>query len=58
MFIAALARGFLHSFELVFEDRLRIVKEAANEGRFAVIDGAGGGEAEEVHGVNAEKLKN
>jgi hypothetical protein len=42
---------------LVFEDRFGIVKKAADEGGFAVIDGAGGSEAEEVHGVKAEKLK-
>jgi hypothetical protein len=57
VFVATLARGFLHGFELVFEDRFGIVKKAANEGGFAVIDGAGGSEAEEVHGVKAEKLK-
>ena len=50
VFIAAAARGFLHGFELILEDGFGIVKEAADEGGFAVIDGAGGGEAEEVHG--------
>jgi hypothetical protein len=58
VFVAALARGFLHGFELVFEDRFGIVKKAADEGGFAVIDGAGGSKAEEVHGVKAEMLKN
>jgi hypothetical protein len=57
MFVATLARGFLDGFELVFKDRFGIVKKAADEGGFAVIDGTGGSEAEEVHGVNAEKLK-
>ena len=50
VFITAAARGFLHGFELVFEDGFGIVKEAADESGFAVIDGAGGSEAKEVHG--------
>ena len=50
VFVAAAARGFLHGFELVLEDGFGIVEQAADEGGFAVIDGAGGGEAEEVHG--------
>jgi hypothetical protein len=49
VFIAALAGGFLHGFELVFEDGFGVIEKAADEGGFAVIDGAGGGEAEEVH---------
>ena len=44
--ITAAARGFLHGFELVFEDGFGIVKKAADESGFAVIDGASGGEAE------------
>ena len=43
--IAAAARGFLHGLELILEDGFRIVKEPADEGGFAVIDGAGGAEA-------------
>ncbi len=34
--------------ELVFVDALGVVEEATDEGGFAVVDGAGGGEAEEV----------
>ena len=48
--VAAAAGGFLHGFELVLEDGFGIVEQAADEGGFAVIDGAGGGEAEKVHG--------
>ncbi len=34
--------------ELVFVDAAGVVEEATDEGGFAVVDGAGGGEAEEV----------
>src|SRR5699024_3335703 len=36
-----------HGGELVGEDRLRIVEESADECRFAVVDGSGGGEAQQ-----------
>ena len=43
------ARRF-DGFELVFEDALAVVEESANEGALAVVDAAGGREAEEgVH---------
>jgi hypothetical protein len=42
---------------LVFEDGFGIVKKAADEGGFAVIDGASSGEAEEVHLGKVEILK-
>ncbi len=38
----------LDGLDLVFVDGLRVVEQAADEGGFAVVDGAGGGEAEEV----------
>jgi hypothetical protein len=34
--------------ELVLEDRLRVVQEAADERRLAVVDRAGGREADEL----------
>jgi len=34
--------------ELVFVDRLGVVQEAPDEGGFAVVDAAGGGETEEL----------
>ena len=43
--------------ELVFEDGFGIVEETADEGGFAVVDGAGGGEAEKVHGVWRESAR-
>ena len=43
--VAAALGGFLDGLELVLEDRLGVVKQAADERGFAVIDGAGGGEA-------------
>jgi hypothetical protein len=46
VFVATAARGLLHRFELVLEDRFGIVKQAADEGGLAVVDGAGGGEAQ------------
>jgi hypothetical protein len=49
MLIPAPARAFLDGFELVFEDRFGIVQKPADESGFAVIDGAGGGEAKKVH---------
>ena len=43
--------------ELVFIDGLGVVEEAADEGGFAVVDGAGGGEAEELLGeVGVEEV--
>jgi hypothetical protein len=43
--------------ELVFEDGFGVVEETADEGGFAVVDGAGGGEAEKVHGVGGGVLE-
>jgi hypothetical protein len=40
------ARGFANAGELVFVDRLRVEEEPADEGGFAVVHAAGGGEAE------------
>jgi hypothetical protein len=37
---------------LVLKDAFGVVKEATDEGGFAVIDGAGSGEAEKVHFKN------
>src|SRR5699024_11680521 len=34
-------------FELVGQDRLRIVEQSAHQGGFAVVDGPGGGEAQQ-----------
>lgn len=49
VFIALLAGRFLDGFELIFEDRLGVIEKATDESGLAVIDGAGGGESEEVH---------
>ena len=38
----------LHGLELVLQDRLRVVQEPADERALAVVDRAGGGEAEEI----------
>jgi hypothetical protein len=46
--VAAPPRGLLDVLELVLEDRLRVVQETADERRFAVVDGAGGREADEL----------
>jgi hypothetical protein len=45
--VAAPPRRLLYVLELVLEDRLRVVQEAADEGGLAVVDRAGGGEADE-----------
>ena len=34
--------------ELVFEDRLAVVEQAADQRRLAVVDAAGGGEAQQA----------
>jgi len=41
------ARGFAHAGELIFVDALGIVEEAADQGAFAIVHAAGGGEAQE-----------
>ena len=47
--VAAGLRGRLDGLELVLEDRLRVEQQPADEGGLAVVDGAGGGEPEQVH---------
>src|SRR3712207_4968576 len=47
--VAAL-RGARDLVELVLEDRLRVVEQAADERRLAVVDRAGGREAQELAG--------
>ena len=47
--VAAVQRHALHGLELVAEQRLAVVQEAADEGALAVVDGPGGREPEEVH---------
>ena len=46
--VAAVGAGALDGLELVLEDRLGVVEQPADERRLAVVDGAGGGEAQEV----------
>jgi hypothetical protein len=41
-------RGLLDLLELVGQDRLGVVEQAADERRLAVVDGAGRGQAEEI----------
>ena len=45
----ARARGLGDGFELVLEDRLRVVEQAADQRALAVVDGARGREPQEVH---------
>jgi hypothetical protein len=40
--------GLRDGVELVLEDRLRVVQQAADEGRLAVVDRPGGREAQEL----------
>ena len=47
--VAAPAAGPLDGGELVLEDALRVVQQAADERALAVVDRAGGGEAQQVH---------
>src|SRR3712207_9496091 len=46
--VAAVGRGALDGLELVLEDRLGVVEQPPDQGRLAVVDGAGRGEAQEV----------
>src|SRR5690606_6883113 len=50
VFLAALFGDAFEVFEGVVEDGLGVVEEAADEGGLAIVHGAGGGEAQEVHG--------
>ena len=43
--------ALLHGGELVFEDGLAVVEQAADQGGFAVVDAAGGGEAQQAERV-------
>ena len=42
----------LHVLELVLEDLLGVVEQAADQGRLAVVDRAGGGEADQLGGLD------
>jgi len=46
--VAAPAGAELDVLELVLEDRLGVVEQPADQGRLAVVDRAGGGEADQV----------
>jgi hypothetical protein len=48
--VAAPLRGLLDVLELVLEDRLGVVEQPADQRRLAVVDRAGGGEADELGG--------
>ena len=45
----AVARARVERLEVVLEDQLGVEQQAADQRRLAVVDGAGGGEAQEVH---------
>ena len=47
--IATLLRRGLHRFELVFENVLRVIEQAPDQGALAVVDRAGGGKPQQVH---------
>ena len=47
--IAAPARRLLDRRELVLEDALGVVQQPADERALAVVDGACGGEAQQIH---------
>jgi hypothetical protein len=55
--IAATAGAFLHREELVLENAFGIVKQTADESRFAVIDGTSGGEAKKVHELDQKERR-
>ena len=45
---AAVSGGALHGFDLIRENGLGVIEQAANEGGLAVIDGAGGAQAQGI----------
>ena len=47
--VAARVAGGLDGLQLVLEDRLGVQQQPPDEGGLAVVDRAGGGEAEQVH---------
>ena len=53
--VAAGVAGRLDGLELVLEDRLGVEQQPPDEGRLAVVDGAGGRESEQVHRGRAAK---
>jgi hypothetical protein len=42
--------------ELVLEDRLRVVEEPADQRGLAVVDGAGGGEPNELRWMRGDRV--
>ena len=55
--VAALGLHPLDRLELVLEDGLRVVEQAPDERALAVVDRAGGGEAEEFHQKYPSRLR-
>src|SRR5690606_38129787 len=55
--VAPLEAGALDRGELVFEDGLRVVEQAPDERRLAVVDAARGGEAEQFHQKYPSRLR-
>src|SRR5690606_7808375 len=49
--VAAAGADGLHGVPLVFEERLRVVQQPPDEGGLAVVDAAGGGEAQQLGGL-------
>ena len=48
--VAALSAGALYGFQLILEDGFAVQQHAADQRALAVVDAAGGGEAQQVHG--------
>ena len=55
--LAAALAGLLDVRQLIAQHLLGVVQEAADKGALAVVDGAGGGEAQEVGGPVGEPAK-
>src|SRR5690625_2528846 len=49
IFISALTARLLHRLELIFKDRLRIIKKPTDQSAFAIIHTSGCTEPEQIH---------
>ena len=47
--VAPLAAGPLDGSHLIFHDRLAVQQQTTDQGAFAIVDAAGGGEAQHVY---------
>ena len=49
LFVTSVARGHFDCFQLIFEDRLAVVEQSADQCAFAVVNTSGRSEAQQFH---------